>query len=345
MEGDLESLAKVTLSVAASMTYVRFASSKIRPGKIRLLTLLPVLPLLLYLPWCFSSIHLRAISAFFLAWLALFKLLLLAFGLGPLSPSLPLLPFLSSASLPVKLLSSSKSKPSSSLSGHRLLSSAIKALLLAALIKLYRYRDDFHQYVLLSLCSCHVYLALDLVLASAAAPAAILGLEVEPQFDAPFRAVSLQDFWGHRWNLMVSAILRPSVYQPVRAPCGTAAGILATFLVSGLMHEVMVYYINSAAPTGEMTAFFVLHGLCTVSEVWARKAGLWRPNPVVAVPITIGFVSVTAFWLFFPPLLRGGEFEQVLAECVAVVGFLEDAGSALVGWIGLIRNRTEPAVR
>ncbi|KAG1365411.1 putative long-chain-alcohol O-fatty-acyltransferase 1 [Cocos nucifera] len=132
MEGDLENLVKVALSVAVSMTYVRFASSKIR-----LLALLPVLLLRLHLPWSFSTIHLRSISAFFLAWVALFKLLLLAFGLGPLSPSLPLLPFLFSASLPVKLLPRSNSKPSSSLSGHRLLSSAVKALLLAALIKLH----------------------------------------------------------------------------------------------------------------------------------------------------------------------------------------------------------------
>ncbi|XP_008798544.2 probable long-chain-alcohol O-fatty-acyltransferase 4 [Phoenix dactylifera] len=335
MEGDLEILAKVSLWVAASMTYVRFASSKIRPGKLRLLTILPVLPLLLNLPWSFSSIHLRAISAFFLAWLALFKLLLLAFGLGPLSPSLPLFPFLSSASLPIKLLPSSQSKQSSSLSGHRLLFSAVKALLLAAVIKIYRYRDEFPPCLLFSILGFHIYLLLDLVLASAAAPVAIFGLELEPHFDAPFRAASLQDFWGRRWNLVVSAILRPSVYHPVRARCGFDAGVFATFLVSGLMHEVMVYYVTLAAPTGEMMAFFVLHGLCTLAEVRARKAGLWRPNPMVAVPITVGFLSVTAIWLLLSPLLRSGEFEQVLAESVAAVGFLEDAGMALIGRIGL----------
>uniref|UniRef100_A0A2N9ISK3 Uncharacterized protein n=1 Tax=Fagus sylvatica TaxID=28930 RepID=A0A2N9ISK3_FAGSY len=31
---------------------------------------------------------------------------------------------------------------------------------------------------------------------------ALVGVELEPQFDEPYLATSLQDFWGRRWNLM-----------------------------------------------------------------------------------------------------------------------------------------------
>ncbi|XP_010906443.1 probable long-chain-alcohol O-fatty-acyltransferase 5 [Elaeis guineensis] len=339
MEKELRSLAKVYLLVAVSMTYSRYAASTIRPGNLRLVALFPVLCLLPCLPWSFSSINLRGISAFFLAWLALFKLVLLAFGLGPLSPSLPLLPFLFTSSFPVKLQTKPNPKPpiSSSLSTLHLLVTAVKVLLLAAIISIHRYRDGIHPYFLLAMYCFYIYLGLDLCLTSMGKIATgLLGLELEPHFNNPCGASSLQDFWGRRWNLMVSAILRPSVYDPVRARWGRDAGILATFLVSGLMHELMFYYLTLALPTGEVTAFFVLQGLFTVAEKEARKAGWWRLHPVAAAPLAIGFIVGTGYWLFFPPLLRGGVDKIGLAECYAVMGFLGDAGGALLGLLGFL---------
>ncbi|KAF8095264.1 hypothetical protein N665_0338s0019 [Sinapis alba] len=66
-------------------------------------------------------------------------------------------------------------------------------------------------------------------------------------FIEPYLATSLQDFWGRRWNLMVTAILRSSVFSPVRRICthflnlgwATIIGVLATFIVSGVAHEVL----------------------------------------------------------------------------------------------------------
>nr|AWA45081.1 hypothetical protein SS34F19_000004 [Saccharum spontaneum] len=58
-------------------------------------------------------------------------------------------------------------------------------------------------YVLLTLYSVHVYLALELVLAAAAR--ALVGLELEPRFDRPYLSALLCDFWGRRWNLACSA--------------------------------------------------------------------------------------------------------------------------------------------
>lgn len=130
---------------------------------------------------------------------------------------------------------------------------------------------------------------------------------------------------------MVTNILRPSVYCPVRARFGAAAGIVATFLVSGLMHEVILYCMTLERPTGEVTLFFLVHGVCTVAEAKAGKAGWWRPlHPVVAVPMTIGFVVVTAFWLFLPALLRGGADEKGFEEHAEVQRLAADGGRVVL---------------
>jgi len=176
----------------------------------------------------------------------------------------------------------------------------------------------------------HVYLMLELFLASAAALArALLGAELEPQFDRPYLASSLGDFWGRRWNLMVPGVLRPCVYRPVRARLGAAAGVLAAFLVSGAMHEVMFYYIALEAGTGEVTAFFALHGACLVAERWWQGRGLWRPPRPVATALTLAFVAGTGSWLFFAPVIRSGLDKAIIAECEGFLALLERAGRNL----------------
>lgn len=326
--GDLRSLALVSAVVTAAMCYVRFAARRLRPGLPRLAAFLPVLAVLPFLPLAFRAVHPRAISGFFLAWLAESKLLLLAAGQGPLHPSLPLPAFIAVASGPVRLRADKKPDQTSP-SGLGLVSAAVMAALLAVIVSLYRYEERMSRYLLLTLYSFHMYLALELVLACAAAAArALLGLDLEPQFDRPYLSESLRDFWGRRWNLSVPAVLRPCVYRPVRAALGSApAGVLATFLVSGLVHELMFSYITLRPPTGEATAFFALHGACAVAEGWwARHDRWWRPPRLAATPLALAFVAVTAFWLFFPPITRPGADKVVIAECEAAVAFLRDAG-------------------
>lgn len=97
------------------------------------------------------------------------------------------------------------------------------------------------------------------------------------------------------------------------------------------MHEVMFYYMTLQPPTGEVTLFFVLHGLCTVAEAKAKLAGWWRLEryPVVAVPLTLGFVGLTAFWLFLPPLLRAQVDDKGAEELASVLNLVEEVGRAL----------------
>ncbi|KAJ1380403.1 Wax synthase domain [Sesbania bispinosa] len=180
-----------------------------------------------------------------------------------------------------------------------------------------------------------MYLGIELVLALSAAPVrAMFGFEMEPQFNEPYLCTSLQDFWGRRWNLMVTSILRPTVYDPVRrfstrfvGPSRDApVAMLTTFLVSGLMHELIYYYLARAPPTWEVTWFFVLHGVCTAAEVTVKKALIrrgWRLHRAVSGLLTVAFLAVTGNWLFYPQLLRNGVDRKAIGEYAIMVDFVK----------------------
>jgi len=338
MASEVAGLAVVSAAAAGALSYARLATARLSSGIPRLAALLPVLLLLLpVLPFAFASIHLRTISAFFLVWLCGFKLLLLAAGHGPLHPAIPLGRFVACAALPVKVRheQQQQQRPSRALPSGFLLSYAAKA----ALVSARRYRARMPAYAVPVFDGAHVYLMLELFLASAAALArALLGAELEPQFDRPYLASSLGDFWGRRWNLMVPGVLRPCVYRPVRARLGATAGVLAAFLVSGAMHEVMFYYITLEAGTGEVTAFFALHGACAVAERWWQGRGLWRPPRPAATVLTLAFVAGTGSWLFFAPVIRSGldKGKAIIAECEGFLALLERAGRNLAAAAHLV---------
>ena len=355
MDGEIKNFIKVWITVITSLCYCYYIVARMIPrGMMRLLSLLPIFYLYTFLPCNLNTLHLGAFTAFFLGWLGNFKLLLFAFDQGPLSPPPPkLLHFISIACLPIKLkqdppLNTKNNKnpshkntpkpkicdtPPSPIITHddnptkvpKSILLVIKALILAMIICAYDYRPNLHPYVILSLYCCHLYLLVEIVLALAAAPArAIFGFELEPQFNEPYLATSLQDFWGHRWNLMVTSILRPTVYNPILRISANIIGphwavlpaIISTFLVSGLAHEVMFFHFTRVHPSWEVTWFFVLHGMCTAFEVVVKKAVIdkWRLHRAISRPLTIGFVAVTGFWLFFPQILRNGVDVKVIKE-------------------------------
>ncbi|KAM3696283.1 hypothetical protein ACB094_06G028400 [Castanea mollissima] len=253
-----------------------------------------------------------------------------AFFIGPLSLLLPkLLHFISIACLPIKLKQdpppntknnknlSHKSTPKSHnpTKVTRSMLLVIKALFLAMIIHAYDHRSNLYPYVILVLYCCHTYLVVETVLALAAAPAqAIFGFEIEQQFNEPYFATSLRDFWGHRLNLMVTSILRLTVYISICCNSANLIGsrwatlptIISTFIVSGLVYEIIYFYFTCVHPTWEVTWFFVLYGVCMAIEAVVKKAvtNRWQLHRAILGPLTIVFVAVTGGWLFFSQLIR-----------------------------------------
>ena len=67
----------------------------------------------------------------------------------------------------------------------------------------------------------------------------MFGLRLPFNFDAPYRAVSVRDYW-RRWHMTLSRFLRDYLYIPLGGNrCGPnrqAANIVATMLLGGLWH-------------------------------------------------------------------------------------------------------------
>ncbi|KAM7270055.1 hypothetical protein ACFE04_029269 [Oxalis oulophora] len=186
-------------------------------------------------------------------------------------------------------------------------------------------------------------LQLDAAVVSAVARA-LLGLDLEPQFDEPYLSTSLQDFWGRRWNLMVTSILRPTVYDPVLNFSSRLIGrkwaplpaVLGTFIVSALMHELIFYHFGRVRPTWEISLFFLLHGVCLTAEIALKKAlkgRSWQLPRPIAIVLTIGFVMVTGVSLFFPQIIRCRAIERALHEYAALGAFVKNG-------VGLLTTRS-----
>ncbi|XP_043810595.1 probable long-chain-alcohol O-fatty-acyltransferase 1 [Manihot esculenta] len=338
---ELKSFIKVWVLATTCLSYCYYITARLPKGVVRLLSILPVIYIFIILPTNLTSFNLCGPTAFFLVWLANFKLLLFSFDQGPLSPPPPkLFHFISLACLPIKL--KQKTDNDTNPSPHfmpRSLLLALKTFVLVLLFHIYSYRQFMHPYVILTLYCLHVYLQLELVLVISAIPArALFGFEIEPQFNEPYLATSLQDFWGHRWNLMVTSILRPTVYHPVRqfskrligSTWASLPAIIATFVASGLMHEVMYFYLTRVRPTWEVTWFFILHGICVAIEVALKKVvkDRWQLHRAISGPLAVIFASITAFWLFFPQLTRNKVDEQVIWECSILLNFIKQKVSS-----------------
>ncbi len=122
------------------------------------------------------------------------------------------------------------------------------------------------------------------------------GVPVVKLFRAPLLARSLSEFWSRRWNIGYSEMIAIVVNRPLRRAIGGPGALFASFLVSGLLHELVIS-VPVRAGYGLPTLYFLLHGTLVFVE---RKIG--RP---------LGRIW-TLFWLvaplpmlFHPPFLRG----------------------------------------
>ncbi|CAI9086892.1 OLC1v1020815C1 [Oldenlandia corymbosa var. corymbosa] len=357
MEGEIANFIKVWLTVHISLLYCYLAAKIVPKGIPRLLIFLPVLCLFIALPLKLHSLHLGITSAFFVAWLANFKLIMFAFHLGPLSdPSISLPRFLAIASLPIRIQSNQtnpsevsvksdqksvpNAKSSKKVGQKSILNYAVKGIILASMIRLYDYSEFIHPFIICIMYCFHIYIALEIILAIVATIARVtLGAELEPTFKEPLLSTSLQDFWGRRWNIMVTRVLRPTVYEPVHKLSAKVLGrelapvpaVFSTFVVSALMHELIFYYMGRTWPTWRATWFFLLHGACLVVEIAVKRIvnDRWRLPRFVATGLVFLFVMVTGLWLFLPEMLRHNADVRAFEEYAALGAFVRDVSRAL----------------
>ncbi|CAH8332849.1 unnamed protein product [Eruca vesicaria subsp. sativa] len=330
MEEELKLFIIIWVLAMVLVSYCYYLSTRIKSGIFRLISVLPVYAIFLVFPFFFSSLHMSFIISLFLGGIANLKLILFSFDQGPLFPIPSCLShFICFTCFPIKLQRNPKIQNPFSKSNF-----VTKVAIYGMLLYWCGYKHKVPPVFLFFHYSLQLYLEHEIILTLVRLLVSVaLGCNLEPNFNEPYLATSLQDFWSNRWNLMVPALLKPAIYIPVRRLCNGRMSsdharflaVLMTFIVSGVAHEVFFFSLTFEIPTGEVTSFFVLHGVCTAAEVAVKRTSLarrWRMSPMVSRLLTVGFVVVTGGLLFFPQLIRSGVMETRANEMLSLIKFL-----------------------
>lgn len=119
--------------------------------------------------------------------------------------------------------------------------------------------------------------------------ALMLNIHIPVNFNSPYKALSIQDFW-RRWHITLSNWLRDYVYIPLGGnrigSFNTYRNLMMTFLLGGLWHGAGWTFVIWGA----------LHGLALCLHRLWQNAGGKLPVPVAWI---VTFLFVHLAWIFF----------------------------------------------
>jgi alginate O-acetyltransferase complex protein AlgI len=155
--------------------------------------------------------------------------------------------------------------------------------------------------------------------------AALLGYRFPRNFDQPYRATSLQEFW-RRWHISLSSWLRDYLYIPLGGGRGglfkTCRNIMITFILGGLWHGASWTFV----------AWGALHGgVLTIERVWSTyKPANWPKWPAI-VGLLITFHVVCLSWILF----RSESFDMALTFLQGLTDWSQPV-TVLTPFLGII---------
>jgi D-alanyl-lipoteichoic acid acyltransferase DltB (MBOAT superfamily) len=191
--------------------------------------------------------------------------------------------------------------------------------------------------------------------------ARVLGYDLTGNFDRPYAARSVAEFW-RRWHITLSTWFRDYLYIPLGGNrCARprwALNVMAVFVLSGLWHGAAWTFV----------AWGALHGLYLVvgvlsagpRERLARRLRLDRLGPVRAMAqVAVVFNLVSFAWIFFRARSLGdafvviGRLASIFREIPRLGGLLVPgfdayelgvaaAAIALLGLLRHVERRVEP---
>jgi alginate O-acetyltransferase complex protein AlgI len=123
------------------------------------------------------------------------------------------------------------------------------------------------------------------------------GANARPLMHWPVLAGSVSDFWGRRWNTAFRDLTHRFLFRPLAGKIGPRGGLFAGFVVSGLVHELVIT-VPAGGAYGLPTLYFVLQGTGLLAERSLRLRG-WRGR-LFAATVIVGPAGV----LFPPPFVN-----------------------------------------
>ena len=130
-----------------------------------------------------------------------------------------------------------------------------------------------------------------------------IGIEAQPLMNRPLASVSVSEFWGRRWNTAFRDLTYRFLFQPLTSRLGARGAILAGFLFSGVIHDVVIS-LPAGGGYGWPTFFFGTQavGMFVERSRAGRAVGLGRGWS--GWLFTLLVVALPAYGLFHPPFVR-----------------------------------------
>jgi len=154
----------------------------------------------------------------------------------------------------------------------------------------------------------------------AIAVSGLLGYELRINFEFPYFAASIKEFW-RRWHISLSSWLRDYLYIPLGGSRGSAwfarRNLMLTMLLGGLWHGAGWNFVLWGG----------LHGLALVVHRLWEDSGRKFPAPL---GMLLTFLWVCLAWIFF----RANNLESAWTSVRSFVGFASP-GALSWGWAPL----------
>ncbi len=129
----------------------------------------------------------------------------------------------------------------------------------------------------------------------------LVGIEAPPNFDAPFRAVNIEDFW-RRWHMSLTFWLSDYLFTPLRmslrsfGALGLAAAILINMTAVGVWHGARFTYLAFGVAMGVLLAVSALSS--GLRRGWERRSPAYARLATLAGPV-VTFHLMALGWILF----------------------------------------------
>jgi D-alanyl-lipoteichoic acid acyltransferase DltB (MBOAT superfamily) len=342
--------ATATATVASTGAILFSISPHLRPGSLRIFVSLIAVALNCWASALFhpeNEVVSVAMAGLVALWLGSFKAMGWALNRGPLAQPLTFVQFITIYMMPITPISSlsKNDRHPRSKRGEPALQAlqdtVVKLVLLGLiLIILRKFDENIPLLIKEATYALALYAFVSLMMAPlSAAVTAVLQLDIAPYFDRPYLSSSLTDYWSRRWNLNVTHTLRFLVYEPIcegrvikankkqtegTSPLRRAVAACTTFLVSGAIHELIIFYVCGRF-SGSWLMFFTLQGPLLVLESLGRRymrqnkmmplIGMLNKIPHwLRILITLSVLLTLGDWYFFPHVLAMGIPQNVASK-------------------------------
>jgi D-alanyl-lipoteichoic acid acyltransferase DltB (MBOAT superfamily) len=156
--------------------------------------------------------------------------------------------------------------------------------------------------------------------------AALFGLKLPENFDRPYAATNIQDFW-RRWHMTLSSWLRDYLYIPLGGNRARALltyrNLMLTMLLGGLWHGASWNFVIWGGLHG---AGLAVTRMAQRSQLWARPSFVALSRTLTPLSGALTFHFVCFCWIFF----RAPTFEHARLVLVRLLNL--STGTSNVSW-------------